>query len=514
MRRSTTPDHAAVPFSHRIGAPKLGLFMGSALASIALASCTASAPPAETSFAKAQGALAHGKTDHAIGHAETAVLAAPRDASYRALLGAAYLEAGRFEAAATSFAVAMELGDTNPRVVLSHALALTAMGDNRAALESLARYERAIPAADLGLAVALAGQPERGVHLLINSVRAGDGHAKARQNLAYAYALAGNWRAARVMAAEDVPAGEVDARMSQWATTIAPEAHRERVAGLLGVTTTAFGDAPAHLALSNFPTQEMLAAEARKMRADEVNADLAASDTQATPEVAQNLLSLPVESDPAPVMVVQAKSDASGGARLLEEIDPSFSLASTPAPKMEVTDKPSPVTASSAARAVPGATASSSAGATLKVASAATRFVSNAVVQDAPRSARAERSAPATTAAKAKPASQRRAAIAKGSAATHLIQLGSYDSRAIAQEKWNRFSAKFPQFQGREAVISEAVVNGRTYFRLAASGFGRRSASAMCATIKASGRGCFAYAASSPPAGEVKRTVQVAARGN
>ena len=47
-------------------------------------------------------------------------------------------------------------------------------------------------------------------------------HMTVRQNLAYAYALAGNWRAARVMAAEDVPADQLDARLAQWAASAAP----------------------------------------------------------------------------------------------------------------------------------------------------------------------------------------------------------------------------------------------------------------------------------------------------
>ena len=81
----------------------------------------------------------------------------------------------------------------------------------------LDEYARLIDPADLGLAYALAGQPERGTHVLINAVRNGDRVApKLRQNLAYAYALAGNWPAARVMAAEDVSADQLDVRMTEW----------------------------------------------------------------------------------------------------------------------------------------------------------------------------------------------------------------------------------------------------------------------------------------------------------
>src|SRR3546814_10758316 len=83
---------------------KVGLAVTTALASVALAGCATSgaAPRAETSFSKAQVALGKGEVSNAVTHAEAAVLADPRNPAYRATLGAGYLEAGRFQAAATS----------------------------------------------------------------------------------------------------------------------------------------------------------------------------------------------------------------------------------------------------------------------------------------------------------------------------------------------------------------------------------------------------------------------------
>lgn len=74
--------------------------------------------------------------------------------------------------------------------------------------------------------------------------------------------------------------------------------------------------------------------------------------------------------------------------------------------------------------------------------------------------------------------------------------------------------SKFPQLKGRKPVITEAVVNGRTFWRIAAEGFTSQSAKSMCGTVKSAGRGCFAYVATTPPAGAVaaKREVQVASR--
>lgn len=219
--------------------PKIALALSTALVSVALAGCTTSAaPPASASLAKAQAAIEKGKAAKAVEYAEAAVLADPRNASNRALLGAAYLEAGRFQAAATSFGDALALGDTDNRTVLSYALAQTAQGNNAEAIRILDQYEGQLDHTDRGLALALAGEPRDGVLVLSNALRGGQNTAKVRQNLAYAYALSGDWRAARVMAAEDVPANLVSERIAEWAEQTRPEAFQTRVAKLLDVTPT------------------------------------------------------------------------------------------------------------------------------------------------------------------------------------------------------------------------------------------------------------------------------------
>src|SRR5690606_20931689 len=132
-------------------------------------------------------------------NAEAAVLADPRNPAWRATLGAAYLDAGRFSSAATSFDDAMALGDTSPRTVLSLALARVGQGRSAEATALLHDHEGRIAAADVGLALALAGEPGRGIHIMSNAIRAGDNNPTIRQNLAYAYALDGRWREARLM---------------------------------------------------------------------------------------------------------------------------------------------------------------------------------------------------------------------------------------------------------------------------------------------------------------------------
>jgi Flp pilus assembly protein TadD len=444
-----------------VNAPRLALAVTTALAGLALTGCTTSAAPrADVSFNSAQTALAKGQVNQAVGHAEAAVLADPRNPGFRALLGAAYMEAGRFQAAATSFGDALDLGDDNPRTVLSFALAKIALGEGRAAAAALDDHSAVIDPADLGLALALSGEPERGVHVLVNAVRQSEtASPKLRQNLAYAYALAGNWRAARVMASEDVPADQVDQRLTQWAAMSAPEMYQQRVAALLGVTARSDSGQPQRLALANFPSQDVMVAEA----AEQAPVQVAAAD----PVPALEPYTAPTFADAFPAS------------------------APAPAPAIQSVEAPS----------------------------SGVRFVSNPVVQQLP--AGPQRVAPRSAAPQVAAASSQRrmapaavaAPVASDKAAgSHLVQLGSYDSKAEAERGWTMLKSKFPQLKDHKVVITEAVVNGRNFWRVAADGFGPKSAQNLCGTVKSAGRGCFAYAASSPPAGAVKRNVQVASR--
>ncbi|HEX5645174.1 MAG TPA: SPOR domain-containing protein [Erythrobacter sp.] len=434
--------------------PKIALALGTALASIALSGCaTSAAPPAQASVADAKVALEKGHVTKAIAHAESAVLADPRNAQSRALLGAAYLEAGRFQAAATSFSDAMALGDSDPRTVLSYALAQIALGNSREAVIALDGARDDLDPADLGLALALAGDTGTGVEVLSEALRNGESTSKLRQNLAYAYALHGDWRAARIMAAEDVPADQVSDRIGEWAQLAAPEYFQQRVASLLQVTPAYDGGQPAQLALANFPSHgEMVADAAATTDAPQyATADTAAPDT----------------GELAPVAAAPAQT---------------FAVAFG----QEVT-APAPVTPR------------------------------GPVVQQLPSeyAAAAETKKPATPKSRlATSSSQRRmAATSDSNAGTHLVQLGSFSSRANAERAWSIYQSRYPQLSGRDVVITQAVVGGKTYFRVAAAGFGARSASSLCQTVRAGGKGgCIAYAASRPLPGAVDRGIRIASR--
>jgi len=211
--------------------------------------------------AAAQSALSKGQVDKAIELAEAMVAASPREPAYRALLAHAYLKAGRFQSASATFDDAMKLGDNSAMTALGLALSYSAAGRNRDAVAILDDWRDAIPVSDLGLALALAGEPTRGSAVLADALRNGENTPKLRQNLAYAYALDGRWREARIMMMQDVPAGEIDARISDWAAKTRPEDYQIRVAGLLNAPLRSDPGQPSRLALNTSPVTEQLAAQ-------------------------------------------------------------------------------------------------------------------------------------------------------------------------------------------------------------------------------------------------------------
>ena len=496
------------------------------------ASTTAAAPRAEVSYSKAQKALAKGKTTKAIEYAEKAVLADPRNAEYRALLGKAYLETGRYQSAAMSFGDALELGDQNPRTVLSYALTQTAIGGGKNALNKLMKFERSMDPADAGLAMALAGDPERGVFVLTNALRSGQNSAKVRQNLAYTYALAGNWRAARVMAAEDVPADQLDARLSDWASNARPEDHMVRVAQLLGISPERDNGVPNRLALSNFPSPaQMAAATKAKAPVKKAPTQIAAAPkpvaqpvvkpapTKATPVKVASTKPAPVKAAPKhmaskPVTKVASttvakpapKTKPASTKSVGKKVDSILAATTTPAPT-RVAAKSAPAKAPSKTTSKPRT--SSKTVAKAKPASTGPSFVSRPVTQDLPAPT-AKVPAPQRVAAAPKPVTKVAAKPApKGD--SHMVQLGSYNSEAEAKAGWTTLQRKFGDLKTHDVLITKAEVNGETFYRVAAAGFGRQGAAQMCSTVRGAGRGCFAYAKTNPPAGAVDNGTRIAA---
>jgi len=82
------------------------------------------------------------------------------------------------------------------------------------------------------------------------------------------------------------------------------------------------------------------------------------------------------------------------------------------------------------------------------------------------------------------------AQVASGAA---LVQIGAFDSDALARGEWNRVSSKFGAlFAGKGMVVQEHRANGRTFWRLRAAGFASRDeARRFCAALIAEGVDCI-----------------------
>jgi tetratricopeptide (TPR) repeat protein len=105
---------------------------------LASASQPASFVKAANKFAaKATKAMAKGKFGQAVDLAERAVAGAPDNASYRATLGQAYLNVGRFTSAEDALEDALSLDQGNGRIALNLALAQIANGKTDTAMPRL-----------------------------------------------------------------------------------------------------------------------------------------------------------------------------------------------------------------------------------------------------------------------------------------------------------------------------------------------------------------------------------------
>ena len=204
----------------------------STAASIVLASILAgcAAPAARTGAATSFGgqvgdvglatraleALNSNKVPQAIELAQQAVAKSPTDAGFRALLGNAYFAGGRFRSAEAAYTDSLTLYPDQAPVMLKLALVQTALGKKDQAIATLKVARPALGDSNYGLAMALAGHTAEAIRVLEPAARDTNADATVRQNLALAYAFAGNWDNARAIAAQDVPAGQLDARIHQW----------------------------------------------------------------------------------------------------------------------------------------------------------------------------------------------------------------------------------------------------------------------------------------------------------
>ncbi|MBO9577045.1 MAG: SPOR domain-containing protein [Sphingobium sp.] len=371
------------------------------------------------SFApKIERMLAGHDYDQALATAEQFVSADPQSANARAILGRAYMANGRFVSARTAFADAMTLGNHDPRTIVSLALVQSGLGDLDGARSLLASHIGDLPAGDYGLAMTMAGDPREGVRALLEAVNAPDATAKTRQNLAYALALGGQWGQARLIAGQDLPAREAEARIGEWTQGFAKGGPADRVIAMLGVSPRADDTGlPAQLALNTGPAAEPVQLASA--------ADLIPSPVErAEPALA----SVSADAMP-PVQFKQAEAKTAAPAKV-----PAF----TPAAIAAIPTKP-----------------------------------------------------PVAPARMGSVVSFGKPAVA-GKESDWVVQLGAYDSAALAKAQWGKLSQSRSALKSYGAVHSIVQVNGRTFYRLAIRGFENRgAASAVCGSLRTGGQNCF-----------------------
>jgi D-alanyl-D-alanine carboxypeptidase len=408
---------------------------------------------------KAETLLAKGKVDKALPYAEAAVEGDLRNTEYRSLLARVYMKQGRFVAAERTLMDVIELGQNDPRTVVS--LALTRIGQNKvdSAIALVDANRSILPASDYGLALAIAGDNKRAVEVLVDAIRSDNANARTRQNLALAYALNNRWREAQVMASQDMPQTMVDKRIVEWAQYARPGAYQVRVAGLLGVQIREDAGQPVRLALN-----------------------AAAGDTQmaavAAPVETKVAMSDPIGElaaiGPAPVNVLPADD---------------VSVAAAPAPAFEAPLIKAPTSPTKAVVVQPAKA----------VAAVATPVAAKKPVKMALAD-----TAPARVGSRAV-------------AGSHLVQLGAFSSNASAQQAWNQYVKKYGVLQGFSSASSTTTINGKQLTRLAATGFGNKaSAEAACRAIKDKGGVCMVKSLGGEPAAPVRmaarKPVKVASR--
>lgn len=379
--------------------------------------------------------------------AEEAVAKSPTEAGPRSALGQAYLRGGRFVAAQEAFTDAMALGDGSARTVLGLALANIARGNNREAIGILDHAQSGIPAGDLGLALALAGETSRGVAVLTDALRGGENTSKVRQNLAYAYALDGRWGEAKIMMTQDVPGDQLNARLTQWAASGHPALFHERVAALLGAPVRTDSGQPAYLALNAAPATAQAAVEA-----------------------------------PAPVAELPAVEQAFAPAPIPEpQREPLQAFSASTGSMLAVPVEAGPVETAPVAAPAPSA----------RSLAAFDEFARPTASMLAIRTAKA-------SATRVAPNRAVHVAVRANQGGNHVVQLGSFSSEQNARRAWNVLASRNPELKRARMVITPAIVNGRNFWRVAAASYDNSSARGLCSSVKARGGACFAYAASGP----------------
>jgi D-alanyl-D-alanine carboxypeptidase len=453
-------------------------------------------------YDQASRALQQGQLASAVTLMEQAVALSPRDAGYRILLADAYLKSGRFDSARATYADVLELDPSNVRASLSVALIQIAQGRPAAAVGILDAIADRAPAGDVGLAYALAGQSERAVQLLESAARSPMATPRTRQNLALAYAFAGDWRRARAIAAQDISPADIDARMAQWAVLARPGAGSAQVASLLGTAPGADAGQPATLALA--PSGASPVAALAQAVPDQVAAQA---------EVPSRAQFAPAQPEPIQVAALDSRPAEAPAFWVAPENFQEEAIAEGVAPEPVQARAPSP-RRSRVARAAPRIPEPQADAIEARYDMPAISGQDGPAPEspilppfEAPR-----RSAPESrpVAAARAPAVPRRAAYIRAAARAPLprpiierqrpvrvgnapivVQIGAFQSEANAERAWVSLSQRYG-LSGRRPLTTTFNHNGRTLHRVSVSGFASGAdAQRLCSQIRGTGGVCF-----------------------
>jgi D-alanyl-D-alanine carboxypeptidase len=465
IKLALTTAFVAVP---TIGCTSLGIS-----STLSVNKASASAKKAHAWALKAEKAVAKGHLDKAVMFSEAAVQEDFQNRDYRAQLAQIYMSQGRFLSAEQTWMDVMELGQVDPRTVISLALSRIALGKVESAVALVEANLSLVPASDYGLTLALAGQSGRAVNILSEAIRADNATARTRQNLALAFALDGRWREARSMAVQDMNQDVVNERIAEWAQYARPGAYEMRVAGLLKVTPQSDSGQPVRLALANatssLATNSVAAPESpiafeRQKSALSAIGPVPTAESNGFAAARESVMDVVSVMTSAPVPPVEnqiaANSTMSGGIRMV----------SIPVLGEIIPDRKAPLIF-----AQKGPT---------KTAGVAAR--QKAV--EAPSARSNDTKAVKLAMADVVPHVEKTSGV-KG---THLVQLGAFSSVESAKKAWEQFNNRYTVLSGFSSASSSTVVNGKSYVRLAAMGFdSKQSADALCNSIKAKGGSCL-----------------------
>jgi Flp pilus assembly protein TadD len=398
---------------------------------------------------RAQAALVANDLTTALSLGEAAVEHRPKDATFRALLGNIYLASGRYASAERSYHDALTLAAPDPQVVLKYALVQLAQGKTEQAVAMLGEAQTLLDPADLGLALAIAGRANDAIAVLEPAARMRGADARTRQNLALAHALGGDWQSARIIAAQDLAADQVEARMAEWLTMARPGQASAQVAAFIGVQPVADPGQPTRLAL-----------------AKPANETRAAAVTVRLPPPAF------VAPQPAPVAPAAPVAYAAPA----EPIEQYAEIVPPPMPPMPAaTVEPQSKRLAEAPRAKPAAAAPR------KIAAKAPRPALS------PAAARLTHSLPEL---------RRDASLRTGGNSRVVVQLGAFDKREFVAGAWNRAAGRHAALRNYTPVTARFDSGKGTFYRLSVKGFASdREAAQLCNALKRAGTSCFVRAA-------------------